>query len=76
MALSSAPLFDDEMVGRQIGAYKIEREVGRGGMGAVYRQVAPTSIFKRGLPSNLLNAVWAAILSFAAFLANNRYLPT
>jgi serine/threonine protein kinase len=36
IALSSAPLFDDEMIGRQIGAYKIEREVGRGGMGAVY----------------------------------------
>jgi eukaryotic-like serine/threonine-protein kinase len=36
IALSSVPLFNDEMIGRHIGAYKIEREVGRGGMGAVY----------------------------------------
>lgn len=36
IGLSSVPMFADDMIGRQIGAYKIEREVGRGGMGAVY----------------------------------------
>jgi serine/threonine protein kinase len=36
MSLSSVPQFADDMIGKQIGAYKIEREVGRGGMGAVY----------------------------------------
>lgn len=31
---SSAPT-DDPQIGRRIGAYRIEREIGRGGMGAV-----------------------------------------
>ena len=27
---------EDPMIGRRLGAYRIEREIGRGGMGAVY----------------------------------------
>jgi serine/threonine protein kinase/tetratricopeptide (TPR) repeat protein len=30
---------DDPMIGRRLGAYRIEREVGRGGMGAVYEAI-------------------------------------
>ncbi|MBC7793595.1 MAG: protein kinase, partial [Clostridia bacterium] len=30
---------DDPLIGRRLGAYRIEREVGRGGMGAVYEAV-------------------------------------
>ncbi|MEP6570575.1 MAG: serine/threonine-protein kinase [Acidobacteriota bacterium] len=51
----------DEMAGAQIGPFKVEREIGRGGMGAVYlaqqndnhyqRQVA-IKIIKRGMDSD------------------------
>src|SRR6185436_10965918 len=30
------PIDEDPMLGRRLGAYRIEREIGRGGMGAVY----------------------------------------
>src|SRR5687768_5909496 len=30
---------DDPLIGRRLGAYRIEREIGRGGMGAVYEAV-------------------------------------
>jgi TolB-like protein/Tfp pilus assembly protein PilF/tRNA A-37 threonylcarbamoyl transferase component Bud32 len=57
----SAP--DDSMIDRQIGAYKIEREIGRGGMGAVYlasradkefaKRVA-IKIVKRGMDTDFI----------------------
>ena len=30
---------EDPLIGRRLGAYRIEREIGRGGMGAVYEAV-------------------------------------
>ena len=30
---------EDPMIGRRLGAYRIEREIGRGGMGAVYEAI-------------------------------------
>ena len=51
----------DQMIGRQVGAYRLEREIGRGGMGAVYlatradnefyRRVA-IKLVKRGMDSD------------------------
>ncbi len=41
----SAP--DDSMIDRQIGAYKIECEIGRGGMGAVYLAIRADNEFER-----------------------------
>ena len=35
-ALANTEADDDPMIGRRLGAYRIEREIGRGGMGAVY----------------------------------------
>ena len=38
-ALANAEDDEDPMIGRRLGAYRIEREVGRGGMGAVYEAI-------------------------------------
>jgi eukaryotic-like serine/threonine-protein kinase len=38
---------EDPLVGRRIGAYKIEREIGRGGMGAVYLATRADNAFQR-----------------------------
>jgi serine/threonine protein kinase len=63
LVLPPLPVFNDEMIGRQIGAYRIERELGRGGMGAVYlasraddqfqKQVA-IKLVKRGMDSDFV----------------------
>jgi len=37
---------DDPMVGRVLGSYRIEREIGRGGMGAVYEAVRADGEFR------------------------------
>jgi serine/threonine protein kinase/tetratricopeptide (TPR) repeat protein len=53
----------DSMVGRQVGAYKLVREIGRGGMGAVYlavradrefRQRAAIKLLKRGMDTDFI----------------------
>jgi serine/threonine protein kinase/TolB-like protein/Tfp pilus assembly protein PilF len=53
----------DTMAGRQIGAYKLVREIGRGGMGAVYlavradnqfRQRAAIKLVKRGMDTDFV----------------------
>jgi serine/threonine protein kinase/TolB-like protein len=53
----------DSMVGRQVGAYKLVREIGRGGMGAVYlavraddqfRQRAAIKLVKRGMDTDFV----------------------
>ncbi len=45
-----ASLINDEgdpMLGRLVGAYKIEREIGRGGMGAVYLATRADNVFQK-----------------------------
>ena len=37
----------DPMIGQRLGAYRIEREIGRGGMGAVYAAVRADNAFSR-----------------------------
>jgi len=53
----------DLMIGRQVGAYKLVREIGRGGMGAVYlavradnqfRQRAAIKLVKRGMDTDFV----------------------
>jgi eukaryotic-like serine/threonine-protein kinase len=69
-AYSDAPAHDevvtaqfDTMAGRQVGAYKLVREIGRGGMGAVYlavradnqfRQRAAIKLVKRGMDTDFV----------------------
>src|SRR5262245_55813417 len=54
---------DDPMIGRRLGAYRIEREIGRGGMGAVYEAVrvdkefnkrAAIKLVKRGMDTDFV----------------------
>lgn len=56
-----AGLSDENMVGKQIGAYRIEREIGRGGMGSVFLarradeefyQVVAIKLIKRGFDTD------------------------
>jgi eukaryotic-like serine/threonine-protein kinase len=53
----------DRMIGRKVGVYKIEREIGRGGMGAVYlarradgvfEQKVAVKLIKRGMDTDLV----------------------
>src|SRR4029453_2727949 len=54
---------EDPMLGRRLGAYRIEREIGRGGMGAVYEAVrvdnefnkrAAIKLVKRGMDTDFI----------------------
>ena len=54
---------DDPVIGRRIGVYILEEEVGRGGMGAVYRaeradgefhQTVAVKLIKRGMDTDLI----------------------
>ena len=56
-------LDEDPMIGRRLGAYRIEREIGRGGMGAVYEAVrvdnefnkrAAIKLVKRGMDTDFI----------------------
>ena len=45
---------DDPMIGRTLGAYRIEREIGRGGMGAVYEAARADNVFRRRVAIKLV----------------------
>jgi serine/threonine protein kinase/tetratricopeptide (TPR) repeat protein len=62
-ALANASQDADPMIGRRLGAYRIEREVGRGGMGAVYEAIrvdkeftmrAAIKLVKRGMDTDFI----------------------
>jgi serine/threonine protein kinase/tetratricopeptide (TPR) repeat protein len=46
--------FDDPSIGRSVGAYRIVREIGRGGMGAVYLAERADSEFRRRVAIKLI----------------------
>ncbi|MEO5860076.1 MAG: protein kinase [Pyrinomonadaceae bacterium] len=54
---------ENSMIGRRIGAYRLEEEIGRGGMGAVYRavrvdgefdQTVAVKLIKRGMDTDMI----------------------
>ena len=52
-----AALLNDErdpLLGQMLGAYRVEREVGRGGMGTVYEAVRADNIFRRRVAIKLV----------------------
>jgi len=66
----------DEMVGRRVGAYRITREIGRGGMGAVYQGVRDDAEFSKRVAVKLIrtgmntDSVVRRFLSERQILAN------
>ncbi len=48
------PLSDDLLIGRRVGAYRLEREIGRGGMGAVYLGVRADNEFRKRVAVKLI----------------------
>src|SRR5687768_16254583 len=44
----------DPMIGRRLGAYRIEREIGRGGMGAVYEALRVDQEFNKRVAIKLV----------------------
>src|SRR2546423_1760765 len=44
----------DPLLGQMLGAYRVEREVGRGGMGTVYEAVRADNIFRRRVAIKLV----------------------
>ena len=70
------PAEDQLSEGQQIGAYKIVRQIGRGGMGAVYLAERADNNSKNMWRSNWLNVEWIRIISFAIFGMNVKFLQT
>ena len=53
----------DAMAGRRVGAYRLRREIGRGGMGVVYEAVRDDDAFDRRAAVKMLPAWSAAVLA-------------
>jgi len=58
-ATTGPPLWDanideDPLIGRRLGAYKIERQIGRGGMGAVYEALRADREFQKRVAIKLV----------------------
>ena len=53
-AIIEAEADDDPLIGRRLGAYRIEREVGRGGMGAVYEAIRVDKEFNKRVAIKLV----------------------
>jgi eukaryotic-like serine/threonine-protein kinase len=52
--LTTTDSFDDPSIGRKVGVYRILREIGRGGMGAVYLAERADSEFRRQVAIKLI----------------------
>jgi len=50
----TTPLEGDPLIGRRVGAYRLEREIGRGGMGAVYLAVRADNEFQKRVAVKLV----------------------
>jgi non-specific serine/threonine protein kinase/serine/threonine-protein kinase len=67
---------DRAVAGRRIGAYRVVRELGRGGMGVVYEAVRDDQEFARRVAIKLLPAGWIGSSLVARFRQERRVLAT
>ena len=51
------------MVGRQLGAYKLVRRVGQGGMAAVFLAARADDEYRKQVAVKWFNRVWTAVTS-------------
>jgi serine/threonine-protein kinase len=71
------PMADDLLAsGTRVGPYEIRDEIGRGGMGAVYRGVRADASFERQVAIKVVNRAVASQLMLRRFAAEQRILAT
>jgi serine/threonine-protein kinase len=80
-ALVSAPELDDlgedtVASGTRLGSYEVLEEIGRGGMGAVYRAVRADAAFERQVAIKVMKRAVASELMLRRFGAERRMLAT
>ncbi len=54
LPLDAPPEFSDSLIGRRLGAYRLEREIGRGGMGAVFLATRADEVFQKRVAIKLI----------------------
>ena len=65
----------EAMIGQHIGLYKIDREIGRGGMGTVYLATRDDDQFEQQVAIKVVRRGMDTELFSLAFAMNVRYLP-
>src|SRR5215467_10401123 len=64
----------DDMIGRRVGAYRIVREIGRGGMGAVYQGVRDDTEFSKTVAIKLIRTGMSTDSVVRRFLSERQIL--
>ena len=64
----------EAFIGRRVGAYRITREIGRGGMGAVYAAVRDDGSYEAEVAIKIIRGVLAGGDVFRRFVAERRIL--
>jgi len=64
----------DDMIGRRVGAYRIVREIGRGGMGAVYQGVRDDTEFSKKVAIKLIRTGMSTDSVVRRFLSERQIL--
>lgn len=75
-ALAFAGPVDEAMIGRQIGAYRLVREIGRGGMGAVYLAERADGAFEQRVAIKLIKRGMDTDQVLARFRAERQILAS
>ena len=65
----------DPLIGRRLGSYRIEREIGRGGMGAVYEAARDDNEFRKRVAIKLVSEAWTPTLCCGAFAKSVKSSP-
>src|ERR1700685_3437200 len=72
--LSSAPIAGTTLIGRRVGPYLIESEIGRGGMGSVWRARRADGRFEGTVAIKFVHAYWLGQAGEQRFRGEGRLL--